>query len=147
MSAKMIPAEGEVFVGHVPAVRKLAHVTVGVASNSPDVTLTGEVGQVATLFDVNVPIVVTKFWTQVTDGFLTDTAAVAFGDSDDIDRFIDVVQATTVGIATGAVLVDATGLSVPYVYAAAQDIQAVTETASFANGLIHVYMEYYELND
>jgi hypothetical protein len=70
---------------------------------------------------------------------------VTLGDTGGADRYI---ADTTANIAsTGAVLIAATGLSVPYLNSTPLDIEAVIAGATVAAGLAHVYVEYYELQD
>ena len=142
MSAKVIPGVGEVFKGYVPAVKKVAHVSFGVASASPDVT----VAEIASyqLIDVTVPIIVFGIWTQVEEAF-TSSVTATLGDSDGADRYI--ADTTMNPAATGAVLVGATGLSVPYILNSGLDIEVAVGGATVAAGLAHVYVEYAELHD
>lgn len=141
MTSKQIPAEGEIFNGYVPAKRELLHVTVGAATTA-DVVV-GETG-VYTLVDVTEPIVVFGLWTQTETAFTT-SVTLTIGDSTTADLFI---ADTTMNIAsTGAVLIAATGLTVPYVYAAAQDILGTIAGATVAAGLLHVYVDYAILAD
>src|SRR5512138_2694632 len=131
MTNKHIPEEGEVFDGYVPAKRELLHVTVGAATTADVV-----VGDVATytLVDVTEPIVVFGLWTQVETAF-TASVTLTIGDSTTADLFI--ADTTIAAASTGAVLVAATGLTVPYVYAAAQDILGTIAGATVAAGLVH----------
>ena len=142
MTAKIIPGVGEVFKGYVPAVRKLIHVSFGVASASPDVA----VGEIATyqLVDVTMPIVVLSVHTQVEEAFTTSVVN-DIGDSDDVDRYVS--DTTINSAASGAVLVGSTGLSVPYVLNSGLDIEVAVSGATVAAGLAHVYIEYAELAD
>jgi hypothetical protein len=142
MGAKAIPEVGQRFLGDKPAAQKLLHVSFGVSSASPDVA----VAETATytLVDVTVPIVVTGLWVQVEEAF-TSSVTVTLGDTGGADRYI---ADTTANIAsTGAVLIAATGLSVPYLNSTPLDIEAVIAGATVAAGLAHVYVEYYELQD
>lgn len=141
MTAKHIPEENQVFNGYVPAKRELLHVTVGAASTA-DVQV-GETG-VYTLVDVTEPIVVFGAWTQTETAF-TSSVTLTIGDSTTADLlFAD----TTINPASsGAVLIASTGLTVPYVYAAAQDILGTIGGATVAAGLVHVYVDYAILAD
>jgi hypothetical protein len=142
MSAKIIPGVGEVFKGYVPAVKKIAHVSFGVASASPDVAV-GETG-VYTLIDVTVPVVVFGLWTQTEEAF-TSSVTATIGDTGGADRYI---ADTTANIAsTGAVLIGSTGLTVPYIDPLGLDIDVTIGGATVAAGLTHVYVEYAELHD
>ncbi len=141
MTAKRIPAEGEIFKGYVPATRQLLHVTVG-ASTGADVT----VGEIAayTLVSVAEPIVVFGLWEQVETAF---TASVTLDIGDSTTAALLQSDTTIVPGSTGAVLVAGTGLAVPYVYAAAQDILVTVGGATVAAGLMHVYIDYAILAD
>lgn len=143
MGAKNIPEVGEIFTGYIPGVRKIAHVSFGVASASPDVS----VAEIATytLINVTVPVAVLAVWTQVEEAF---TASVVndIGDSDDVDRYIG--DTTINSAATGAILVASTGLAVPYILVdGGLDIEVAVSGATVAAGLAHVYVEYVELHD
>jgi hypothetical protein len=142
MANKNIPEVGEVFNGHIPAIKKIAHVTYGVASGSPDV----EVGEIAVykLIEVSVPIIVFGLWTQIEEAF---TASVTgdLGDSADVDRYS--ADGTIVTGTSGAVLIGATGLAVPYILNTGLDIELNLAGASALAGLAHVYVEYAELVD
>lgn len=141
MTEKHIPEEGEVFKGYKPATRQLAHLTVGAATTN-DVVV-GETG-VYTLVDVTEPIVVFGAWTQCETAF-TASVTLTIGDSTTADLFF---ADTTMNIAsTGAILIASTGVSVPYVYAAGQDILGTVAGATVAAGLLHVYLDYAILND
>ncbi len=142
MGAKNIPEVGEVFKGYIPAVRKVAHVSFGVASASPDVSV-GEIAEYV-LIDVTVPVVIFGLWTQVEEAFTTSVTATV-GDSGTTDRYI--ADTTMNPAASGAILVSATGLSVPYVDASGLDIKVNVGGATVAAGLCHVYVEYAELAD
>ena len=142
MGAKAIPEVGQKFLGDKPAVRKLLHVSFGVASADPDVAVL-ETG-VYTLVDVTVPAVISRVWTQVAEAFTTTTADI--GDSDDTDRYTG--DTTIATASTGAILVQDSGLTVPYLTAATPlDIEVTIGAASVTTGLCHVYVEYYELSD
>jgi hypothetical protein len=141
MTEKHIPEEGEVFAGYVPAQRKVAHITVGSATTN-DVVV-GETG-VYTLVDVTEPIVVFGAWTQCATAFTT-SVTLTIGDSTTADLYF---ADTTMNIAsTGAVLIASTGLTVPYVYAAGQDILGTVAGATVAAGLLNVYLDYAVLAD
>jgi hypothetical protein len=141
MTAKSIPEIGEVFDGYVPAKREVLHVTVGSATTA-DVVV-GDTG-VYTLVSVNEPIIVFGVWTQTATAFTT-SVTLTLGDSTTADLFL---ADTTMNIAsTGAVLIASTGLTVPYVYAAAQDILGTVAGATVAAGLLNVYIDYAILAD
>jgi hypothetical protein len=143
MGAKAIPEVGQRFLGDKPATRKLLHVSFGVSSASPDVT----VAETATyqLVDITVPAVITALWTQVEEAF-TSSVTATIGDSDGADRYI--ADTTINPASSGAILVSATGLTVPYVTPSSPlDIEVVIGGATVAAGLAHVYVEYYELQD
>lgn len=142
MTAKAIPEIGQTYCGDKPAVKKLAHVTFGVSSASPDVAV-GETGTY-TLVDVNVPIVVMAMWTQIEEAFTT-SVTTTIGDTASAARYSD---DTTINCASsGAVLVASTGLAVPYIDSTPLDIEVVVGGATVAAGLAHVYVEYFELSD
>jgi hypothetical protein len=131
-----IPAVGEVFKGYVPATRQLRKITLGSAATN-DVVL-GDTG-VYTVADVSEPIVVFGIYTQV-ETAVTSSVTITLGDSDGAARFFD--SATIAPQSTGAVLVASTGLTVPYVYATAQDILATVAAATVAAGLVNVWIDY-----
>lgn len=141
MTNKAIPEVGQTFVGDVPSVQKLLHVTVGSATTN-DVVV-GEVA-VSTIVDVTVPIVITAMWTQVEVAF-TSSVTLDIGDSGSAARFTS--DTTINSAASGAVLVAATGLAVPYINSTPDDILITVAGATVAAGLLHVYIEYYELQD
>lgn len=141
MSAKNIPEIGEVFKGYVPAQLELAHVTFG-SSSDADVQV-GEIAEYA-LINVSRPIVVFGVWTQVETAF-TASVTTVIGDSTTTDRYL--ADTTINPAASGAVLVASTGLTVPYVYAAAQDLKLTIGGATVAAGLAHVYVQYAILED
>jgi hypothetical protein len=142
MTAKFIPGEGEIFKGFIPAVRKLLHVSFGVSSANPDVAV-GETG-VYNLVDVTVPIVVFALYTQTEEAF-TASVTATIGDTGGADRYI--ADTTINPAASGAVLIAATGLSVPYVDPLGLNIDVTIGGATVAAGLTHVYVEYAELHD
>jgi hypothetical protein len=142
MTNKSIPEVGEIFKGYIPAVRKVAHVTFGVASANPDVA----VAEIATykLIDVAVSTLILNMWTQVEEAF-TASVTADIGDSDATSRYTS--DTTINSAASGAVLVASTGLAVPYVLSSGLDIEVVIGGATVAAGLAHVYVEYAELAD
>lgn len=142
MANKNIPEVGEIFKGYVPGVRKIAHVSFGVASASPDVSV-AEIAEYV-LVDVTVPVVIFGLWTQVEEAF-TASVTATIGDSGSLDRYI--ADTTINPAASGAILVSATGLTVPYVDASGLDIKVNVGGATVAAGLAHVYIEYAELHD
>lgn len=141
MTVKHIPEEGEVFDGYVPAKRELAHLTIGAATTADIVV--GETG-VYTLVNVTEPIVVFGAWT-LTETAFTSSVTLTIGDSTTADLFF--ADTTIAPASTGAVLIASTGLTVPYVYAAAQDILGTIAGATVAAGLAHVYIDYAILKD
>lgn len=142
MGAKSIPEVGEIFKGYIPAVKKVAHVSFGVASALPDV----EVGEQAVyqLIDVTMPVVVFNVWTQVEEAF-TASVTATIGDTGSAARYG--ADTTIAPASSGAVLVDASALSVPVVDAVGIDINVTIGGATVAAGLCHVYVEYAELDD
>lgn len=141
MGDKHIPEVGQLFLGDIPAVKKLLHVTVGSATTN-DVVV-GDI-EAKTLVDVTVPIVVTDMWTQVEVAF-TASVTLDIGDSGSAARYTS--DTTINSAASGAVLVSATGLAVPYINSTPDDILVTVGGATVAAGLLHVYIEYYELQD
>lgn len=139
---KYIPGQGENFNGYVPANIKLAHVTFGSATTA-DVQV-AEIAAGVPLWTVSRPIVVLGLWTQVETAFTTSVTAT-IGDTTTADRFL--ADTTMNPAATGAVLVASTGLTVPYVYSAGQDITVDIGGATVAAGLCHVYLQYAVLED
>jgi hypothetical protein len=137
-----IPEIGEFgSADRTPMKRQLAHVTVGPATTN-DLVVTSTTTYV--LFNVDEPIVVFSLYTQVTTPF-TASVALDIGDSTNLERFSG---SATIGATTsGAVLVSATGLTVPYAYAAAQDITIDVNGATAAVGVLDVYIEYALLSD
>jgi hypothetical protein len=139
-STHSIPEVGEWLATEVPAVRKLAHVTAGVSTQNPDVV----VGDTAayTLFSVTEPIVIFGLWTQTEEAFTT-SVTLTIGISTAADVFI---ADTTINCASsGAALISATGLAVPY--AMEEDILLDMNGATAAAGLLHVYLDYAVLED
>lgn len=141
MSNKNIPAIGERDANSVPGKSQWAHVTVG-----PATTCDVVIGDTAayTLFNVEEPIMVVRLLTQVATAF---TASVTLDIGDSTTAALFTSDTTIVPPTTGAVLVESTGLTVPYVYAAEQDILVDVNGATVAAGLLHVYMEYVVLQD
>lgn len=141
MTAKHIPEEGQVFSGYVPAKREVVHLTVGSATTA-DIAV-GETG-VYTLINVTEPIVVYGLWTQCATAFTT-SVTLTIGDSTTADLFM---ADTTMNIAaTGAIWIRDTGTTVPYQYAAAQDILGTIAGATVAAGLLHVWVDYSIIGD
>ena len=131
-----IPAVGEVFKGYVPSTRQLRKITLGAASTN-DVPV-GDTGAYV-LADVSEPIAVFGVYTQIETAF-TSSVTITVGDSDAADRFH--ASGTILPQSTGAVLIASTGLTVPYVYASAQDILATVGAATVAAGLVNVWIDY-----
>lgn len=142
MTVKHIPEEGEIFVGAVPAKVELAHVTIGSATTN-DVVL-AEIAAAVPIFNVTRPIVVFGVWTQTEVAF-TASVTLTIGDTTTADRFL--ADTTINPAASGAILIASTGLSVPLVYSAAQDITVDVGGATVAAGLAHVYIQYAILED
>jgi len=142
MAAKNIPETGEVFKGYIPANRQLHRVKFGAGDTTADVVV-GDTGEYA-LITVTEPIVVFGLWTQVETAF-TASVTCTIGDSTTADRFIADTTMNPAG--TGAVLVAATGLTVPYVYASAADLIVSVAGATAAAGLASVYVDYAVLAD
>ena len=141
MASKNIPEVGEIFKGYIPAVKKVAHVSFGVASGNPDVAV-GETG-VYDLVNVTVPIIVFQTWTQVEEAFTTSVTAT-LGDTGSAARY-----GTDTGMniaATGAIFVVG-AITVPALDAAGIPISVTIGGATVAAGLAHVYIEYAELVD
>jgi hypothetical protein len=141
MGAKSIPEVGEIFKGYKPAVKKIAHVTFGVASASPDVSVDAIAEYV--LVDVTMPIVVFQTWSQIEEAFSASVTA-SVGDSGSLARYNTDTGMNTA--ASGAVLV-AGALTVPYVDPNGLDIKVNIGGATVSAGLAHVYIEYAELDD
>lgn len=141
MGAKSIPEVGEIFKGYKPAVKKIAHVSFGVASASPDVSV-AEIAEYV-LVDVTMPVMVFGVWTQVEEAFTASVTATV-GDSGSLDRYI--ADTTINPAASGAVLVAATA-TFPYLDASGLDVKVNVGGATVAAGLCHVYIEYAELDD
>src|SRR5678815_3762276 len=84
MTKKYIPGEGEVFKGYIPAVKKIIHVSAGVASLNPDVVLS-DTG-VYEIVNVTMPIIVFQTWTQVEEAFTT-SVTLTIGDTGSAARY------------------------------------------------------------
>ena len=135
-----IPHEGEPFVNpNTPL--QWAHVTVGSATTN-DVVV-GEIAEYV-LFNVDEPIAVVGVWTQTETAF-TASVTVTVGDSTTLDRYL--ADTTINPAASGAVLIASTGLSVPFLYSAAQDLKINVGGATVAAGLLHVYVQYALIRD
>lgn len=141
MAEKFIPEQGEIFKGYIPAVKKVLHVSLGVATANPDVVI-GDTG-VYELVSVAVPVIVFNSWTQVEEAFTT-SVTVTLGDTGSAARYG--VDTTMNPAATGAILV-AGALTVPAVDAIGIPINATIGGATAAAGLMNVYIEYAELID
>jgi hypothetical protein len=139
--ARYIPEQGENYKGYVPATRQLHKITIGAATTADIVV--GDTG-VYTLVSVLQPIIVFGMWTQCETAF-TGSVTLTVGDSTTADLFF---SDTTMNIAgTGAVLIRDTGTTVPYVYAAAQDLLGTIAGATVAAGLLNVYIDYAIIED
>lgn len=139
--SKNIPEVGEVFNGYVPANMQVQLVKVGSASTNDLVV--GDTGEY-TLVTVSEPIAIFGMWTQVETAF-TASVTATIGDSGGADRFF--VTGTIDPTNTGAVLVTSSGLTVPYVYSAGQDLKITVGGATVAAGLCNVYIQYAILDD
>lgn len=141
-----IPEVGEFgSADRVPGKRQLAHITVGPATtNDVVLTSTGVYALLSNKLSTDEQLAIFGLWTRVETPF---TAAVTLdiGDSDNAERFSG--SATIAATTSGAVLVASTGLSVPYIYSAPQDINVDVEAAIPAVGLLHVYVDYAILDD
>lgn len=142
MTAKIIPAAGEVFSGYIPAHRKLIHVSIGTATANPDITLSAT--GVYQVVDVTMPIVVFKVWFQTEEAWTTN-ATLTLGDTGSAARYS--ADTTTNVAATGAILIDGGLNTVPYVDSVGVDIEATLGGTALLAGLTHIYIEYAELND
>lgn len=138
---RYIPEVGVPYKGYIPANVELAKYTIGIDSTA-DVTV-GETGEYV-LANVTRPIVVFGMWTQ-TDTPFTTNVTLTLGDSTTTDRFF--ADTTINPAASGAVLIASTGLTVPYVYSAAQDLKVTVGGATVAAGLCNVYLQYAILED
>lgn len=80
---------------------------------------------------------------EVFNGYIPDKMQVhkiTVGSDTTADRFF---SDTTINPASsGAVLITSTGLTVPYVYDAAQDFKVTVAGATVAAGLCNVYIQY-----
>jgi len=140
MTNKSIPEVGEIFDGYVPAKKEVLKVTAGFSTGN-DVVL--DATGAYTLVDVTRPIVVFGLWTQVTTAF--SAGALTIGDSGSADRFI--ADTTMAPASSGAVLVAATGLSVPYYNSTPDDILMTLSSSSITDGAVEVYIEYAIIED
>jgi hypothetical protein len=142
MAAKTIPAVGEWLAADVPGIHKIAHITLGVSTQSPDVVC----GDTALypLFTLTEPAVLFHMWTEVEEAF-TASVALTLGDSGDVDRYAN--AATIADTTAGTVFVADCGLTVPYILAADEVISVDMNGATAAAGLLHVYVEYAVLED
>lgn len=138
---RAIPEVGEIFAGHVPASMKLHKITVG-SDSSADVVV-GSTGEYV-LANVTRPVAIFGMWTQ-TDTPFTASVTLTLGDSTTADRFF--ADTTINPAASGAVLIASTGLTVPYVYSAAQDLKVTIAGATVAAGLCNVYLQYAVIED
>jgi len=141
MANKNIPEVGEIFKGYIPGVRKIAHVSFGVASASPDVSV-GETG-VYELVNVTVPVVVFQTWTQVEEAFTTSVTAT-IGDTGSAARY---GNDTGMNIAASGAIFVIGAMTVPALDATGIPINVTIGGATVAAGLAHVYIEYAELLD
>jgi hypothetical protein len=131
--ARYIPEQGENYKGYVPATRQLHKITIGAATTADIVV--GNTGVYTLVFGM---------WTQCETAF-TGSVTLTVGDSTTADLFF---SDTTMNIAgTGAVLIRDTGTTVPYVYAAAQDLLGTIAGATVAAGLLNVYIDYAIIED
>lgn len=145
MSNMTVPETGEIFDGYVPAKVELAHITVGgVAETTADLVLSSAATAQVTLFDVNVPIVITGMWTQVETAF-TASVDLAIGDTAGASTFF--VEGTIAATTAGSVLVTSSGLTVPMLKAAGEDLLIDCSNAVPEVGLLHVYIQYAVLAD
>jgi hypothetical protein len=138
---RYIPEVGEPFKGYIPANVQLHKITVGSAATA-DVVV-GSTGEYV-LASVTRPVAIFGMWTQTETAF-TASVTLQLGDSTTVDRYF--ADTTINPAATGAVLITSTGLTVPYVYAAAQDLKVTVAGATVAAGLCNVYLQYAILED
>jgi hypothetical protein len=138
---RYIPEVGEQFTGYVPSKIQLHKITVG-SDTTADVTV-GETGEYV-LASVSRPVAIFNMWTQTATAFTTNVT-LTLGDSTSTDRFF--ADTTINPASTGAVLIGSTGLTVPYVYDAAQDLKVTVGGATVAAGLCNVYIQYAILED
>lgn len=139
--ARYIPEVGEVFNGNVPAPVKLHKITVG-SDTTADIVV-GSTGEYV-LATVTRPVAIYGMWTQTETAF-TASVTLTLGDSTTTDRYF--ADTTIAPASTGAVLVASTGLTVPYVYSAAQDLKVTVAGATVAAGLCNVYIQYSVIED
>lgn len=140
MSVKYIPGEGEQFLGNIPAVRKLLHVTYG-PDTTADVLVT-DCG-VYELVHPEVPIMVwsAKLWIETA---FTASVTGTLGDTADVDRYMD---ATAMGDTVVDTALQADSLAAPFWDTAGIPINVTVAGAVPAVGLAHVFIEYSELAD
>lgn len=138
---RYIPEQGEQFKGYIPANMQVQKITFG-ADTSADVVV-GETGEYV-LASVSEPIAIFGMWTQTETAF-TASVTATLGDSTTTDRFF--ADTTINPASTGAVLIASTGLTVPYVYSAAQDLKVTIGGATVAAGLCSVYIQYAIMED
>ena len=142
MAARNIPETGENFAGYVPAKVQIAHVTAGSAATN-DVVLSA--CGVYNIFTVTEPILIKHMWVSVPTAF-TASVDLAIGDTASTSRFF--VEGTIAATTASTVLIADTGtITLPYVQAAAVDINMLVDNATVAAGLINVYIEYAILAD
>lgn len=140
MGAKLIPGEGEVFKGYVPAVRKLLHVTYG-PDTTADVLVT-DCG-VYQLVDVGMPVIVHKVYAFIETAF-TASVTATLGDTASADRYM---VAGTIGDTTVDTALQGDSLAAPFWDTAGIDINVTVAGAVPAVGLAHVFVEYNEMAD
>jgi len=150
MAAITVPQIGETYVGTSPAIVKVARVTVGVSSGSPDVVM--EATGAFPIFSVPAGCLITDFKGRVLEAF-TANVNLNFGDSDDPDGYLaEAAIASTVCTSDSKNLLarnvsgylDSTGKDGGRVYDAAQDILCTVDTAIPAAGKAEVYIFYTE---
>jgi len=142
MTAKFIPGVGQAFLGDIPAVKKVLHVSYGVSSANPDV-VASDIG-VVNLVDITVPVVIFGAWVQTEEAWTTSVTGT-IGDTGGADRYF---ADTTINMAaSGAILIASTGLTIPYVDPLGLNVDVTIGGATAAAGLTHVYIEYAELVD
>jgi len=140
MTAKSIPEVGEVYVGDVPATKRLLHVTYGPGSGADVVTADSGV---FTLVDVTVPVMVwsVKYWVETA---FTASVTSAIGDTASADRYL---ATGTAGDTTVDTALQADTLAAPFWDTAGLDINVTIAGATPAAGLAHVFVEYTPLAD
>lgn len=136
-----IPDVGALLGAAQDGVVQMAHVTFGPATTNDVVG--AAVGNY-TLLSVDQPCVITGMWTRVEEAF-NGTVTVDIGDTSGASAFTS--DTTIVSTSTGAVLIASTGLAVPYVKAADEDILVAIGDTVATTGILHVYVEYVVLND